>query len=550
MVGLSQLLKLLKLRLKIISNSAKFSTKTERIRSWLLIIIGLAFFLSSYIISYQVVIYISTLPVIGNLFTIRILALAFLSSFIMLIFSSLMVTFSTIYDSEDLQFLLSLPLNRKSIFVYKFLLTFIHSCWMIVVVLIPFVTAFAVVKSFTLVKYIVLMIAIVNKMLIAVCIGVFIAILLSYFFPSKKVKNVVLVVLILLGATFYSWLRISEPEKLLSPERFQEFLQYLDFMSKPVAQWAPSWWVSEIFRGFMTNSMYIVIINLVKVLFVSLLLTAVMLLFVEKIFYISLFRSSNKINRFETEREEKILNIHIEPLNKVIAKKEIRQLLREPVQWVQLVVVVALSIIYLFSISKLPIEFKYLRITVAFLNLGSVMFILTAIVLRFVFVQPSLEYKMFWLIKSLPIKLEKFFLTKFFVYLPIILVPGLALTCISNMVIKVDTTISYICMVIITISSVVIIIAGYSLGILFPKKDYRDIAEIETSFGGLIFIIFSCCYIVLILSSIAEPVRRYVLGKPLYISEIIFYTCLFLTINFVYAFTCTYYAVKKFIHEY
>lgn len=546
MAGLYQLLKL---KSKIILNSVKFASKTERVRICLLSITGLVFFLSSYIISYQVVIYISTLPVIGSLFTIRILALAFLSSFIMLIFSSLMVTFSTMYDSEDLQFLVSLPVNRKDIFVYKFLLTFFHSCWMIVIVLIPFVTAFVVVKSFKLVEYIILMTGIVNKMLIAVCIGVLIAVFLSYFFPSKKIKNIVLVVLILTGATFYSLLRISQPEKLLSPDRFQEFFQYLDFMSKPVAQWLPSWWVSEIFRGFMVKDLQIVVVNVLKLLFIAFLFVVVLLLFVEKIFYTSLVRSGNKIVK-KCGTEKNIEKIYIQPLNKIIAKKEIKQLLREPVQWVQLVVVVALSIIYLFNISKLPIEFKYLRITVAFLNLGGVMFILTAIVLRFVFVQPSLEYKMFWLIKSLPIRLEKFFLTKFFVYLPIVLIPGLTMTGISNLVIKVDTMFSVIGMVIITISSVVIIIAGYSLGILFPKKDYRDIAEIETSFGGLIFIILSVCYIVLTLSSIAEPVRRYVLGRPLYISEIIFYISLYLTINFIYAFTCGYYAVKKFVERY
>ncbi|MCS7227862.1 MAG: hypothetical protein NZ839_02735 [Endomicrobia bacterium] len=472
---MKDLILLVKLRLKIFFNSIKFATKTERIRFIFLTIIGIFFFLSSYIISYQVVIYISTLPVIGSLFTIRILALAFLSSFIMLIFSSLMVTFSTMYDNEDIQFLLFLPLNPNIIFIYKFMFTFFHSCWMIVIILVPFVVAFAVVKNFILSGYFILMISIIAKIFIAVTTGVSTSILLSYLFPSKKLKNIVLVIIIIVSAIFYSFLRLGEPEKLLSPDRFQELVEYLDFMSKPVAQWLPSWWVSEIFRGFMIKDTSIIVENLLKLLFISFIMFVILFLFIRQLFYLSLFPNVKvKQNKYLKENDIYITK-NIQPLFHTIAKKEIKLLLREPVQWVQLVIVVALTIIYVFNISKLPIEFKYVKITVSFLNIGGIMFILTAIVLRFIFVQPSLEYKMFWLIKSLPVKLRDIFITKFFVYLPIVILPGWIITGISNFVIKVDPKMSFTSMSIITISSLVIIIAGYSLGILFPKREYKDI---------------------------------------------------------------------------
>lgn len=540
---------LLKLKLKIFFNSIKFSTKIERIRILFLTVIGIVFFLSSYIISYEVVIYISTLPVIGSLFTIRIIALALLTSFVMVIFSSLIATFSTMYDNEDIEFLFSLPLNNYNIFLYKFILTFFYSSWMLVAILIPFVISFAVAKNFTFIEIVIMIVGIIIKALIAVCIGVIIAVLLSYFFPSKKVKNVVIVVLILSSAIFYSLFRMSEPEKLLSPERFSELLHYLDFMSKPVARWLPSWWTAEIFRGFMIKDVQVVNLNILKLFLLAILFITVLTLVGSKIFCLSLFRKNVAIDH---KKHLSITDVSIKvcSINKAIIGKEIKQLLREPVQWVQLVVVVALTIIYLFSISRLPIELRYVKITVAFFNLMGIMSILIAIVLRFIFVQPSLEYKMFWLIKSLPIKLEKFFLTKFFVYLPIVLIPGWVITSISNLILKVDTTVFLVSMIIITTSSFVILVAGYSLGILFPKKDYKDIPEIETSFGGLIFIVLSLCYIILTLSSIAEPVRKYIIGKHLNFLEMIFYTFLFLTINFIYAFSCGYYAKKKFVEEY
>lgn len=543
------ILKLILLQIKIWFNSVKYATKTERIRILLLSVICSIFVVGCYIISYQVVIYISTLPVIGTLFTVRILALAFLSSFVMLIFSSLIVTLSTVYSQQDCNFLFSLPLNSLNIFMFKSITAYLYSSWMIIIILIPFVTGFVVVKKILLTEYILLIVCLFLGIYIMVSIGSMISVFLSYLFPSKKVKNIVLVSIIILASVGYSILRFSEPEKLLSPEKFSELVKYLDFMEKPVARWFPSWWVTEIFRGFVVKNMSLVTTNFIKLFVLSVMMYMITRLVGAKLFYTSYF-SFEKSGMKNKKLVSDLIFVKNQSLLKTIMNKEIKLLTREPIQWVQLVVVVALSVIYLFNINKLPIDFEYLRTTVAFFNLGGVMFIMTAIVLRFIFVQPSLEYKTFWLVKSLPVDIFKFFIIKFIVYFPIIFLPSVIIVGISNLLLCVEKTFFMFCIIVIIIASVVLSISGYSMGILFPKKEYKDIAEIETSFGGLIFIILSLCYIILLLASVAEPVRRYVLGHSISLFEVIFYTILFLAINFIYAFTTGYYAIKKFKHEY
>ena len=510
----------------------------------------MVFFVSVFIISYQVIIYISTLPIIGSLFTIRILGIAFLASFVMLIFSSLTVSLSTLYNIEDLQFFCSLPLNLSSIFIFKFLLAVVYSSWMVIIILLPFVLSFVFVKGLSLYNFIVIIFAIGLKIIIAVSIGCTIAVVLSYIFPTKQLKNIVLVFLIILTAVGYTLFRFAEPEKLLDVDRFNELVQYLDFLSKPVAQGIPSWWVTEIFRGFMVKQFNVVVANILKLSFITICVLIVLKIFVEKLFYLSLFKTT-KIKSVEDKNKnyEKVV-FKTKPLFITVINKEVKSLIREPMQWVQFVVVVALTIIYLFNIRKLPIQYEYVKITVAFLNLGGIMFILSAIVLRFVFVQPSLEYKMFWLIKSLPIDIKKFFLIKFFVYLPLVLIPGVLIVTISNLIIGVEKMMSVISFIIIFLSCIVLTISGYSLGILFPKKEYKDIAQIETSFGGLVFLLLSLCYIILLLSSLAEPVKKYVMYHTVDRFELYFHILLFITINFIYAFTPGYYALKKFIREY
>jgi ABC-2 type transport system permease protein len=541
---------LLKLQKQIFINSFKFSTKTEKIRSFFISFVALLFFVSVFIISYQVIIYISTLPVIGSLFTIRILGIAFLASFVMLIFSSLTVSLSTLYNIEDLQFFCSLPLNLSSIFIFKFLLTVVYSSWMVIIILLPFILSFVFVKGLSLYNFIVIIFAIGLKIIIAVSIGCTIAVVLSYIFPTKQLKNIVLVFLIILTAIGYTLFRFAEPEKLLDVDRFNELVQYLDFLSKPVAQGIPSWWVTEIFRGFMVKQFNVVGTNILKLFFITICVLIILKIFVEKLFYLSLFKTT-KIKSVEDKNKnyEKVV-LKTKPLFITVISKEVKSLIMEPMQWVQFVVVVALTIIYLFNIRKLPIQYEYVKITVAFFNLGGIMFILSAIVLRFVFVQPSLEYKMFWLIKSLPIDIKKFFLIKFFVYLPLVLIPGVVIVTISNLIIGVEKMMSVISFIIIFLSCIVLTISGYSLGILFPKKEYKDIAQIETSFGGLVFLLLSLCYIILLLSSLAEPVKKYVMFHPVDRFELFFHVLLFITINFIYAFTPGYYALKRFIREY
>jgi len=546
-MSMTEFFKIINLNFKIFINSIKFSNKIEKLRGIFLTFIGIFFFIGCYILSYQAVIYISNLPIIGSLFIMRILALTFLTSFLMFIFSSLIVTLSTMYEAKDMEFLGSLPIKFQNIFLIKFLFTIIRSSWMVLMVLLPFCFAFAFVKNFSFYKYLILTFSIFMKIFISVTLGSFIAIFLSYLFPAKKIKNYVLVLIILLTAIGYSLFRLAQPENLLSFEKFPELVEYLGFLSKPVGRNLPSWWLSEVFRGLMIGNIYVVILNFFKLLFVCFFVFAVFYFLGKKMYFKSMFFIFSN-----HEKKKKFYKKNLEYKSWIgeIIKKEIRLFFREPVQWVQLIIVLSLIIIYIFNISKLPNEFKYVRITVTFFNLGSIMFVLSAFVLRFVFVQPSLEYKNFWLLKSLPIEFRKIFLIKLFIYLPVVLIPAVIMCIVSNIILNVEKEIFIMSLLVVLISSFVLTVAGYSLGILFPKKEYQDIPQIETSFGGLIFIILSLCYIVLSLSSLANITKKYVLSQHILKEELILSILLFLSINFIYGFSPSYYAMKKFLKEY
>jgi ABC-2 type transport system permease protein len=218
-----------------------------------------------------------------------------------------------------------------------------------------------------------------------------------------------------------------------------------------------------------------------------------------------------------------------------LVHKETAQVFREPMQWTQLVIVVSLVMVYLFSIQKLPIQHEALRLTVAFINLGAVMFILTSFALRFVFVQPSLEYRTVWLLKAAPIPLRAVFLTKAALYLPVMLILGLTMSLASNTLLGVPRVFNIIGVVAVCVAGVALTVAAYSFGVMFPKTEFQTIADVETSFGGVSFLVMSLFYIVFSVVSFAHPVREFILGRAVSAGTVAFHGAVFVLVNAAYA---------------
>lgn len=532
-------------------NKIIFSSKEEKVRFLIIFFIGSLFLVGVYAVSYYVIIYIFSLPIIGTIFMLKIFALLILTSFVMLIFSSLINSFSTIYNCEDTEFLISLPIKLEKIFLTKFFGTYTKSVWMLLILLIPFLVAFSWIKNFSVIEFLVILYSLKILMLISVSIGVLVSVLLSYFFVSKKLKDISVIIIILFATIGYTIFRFIEPEKILNPDKFTELVQYLDFLSQPVGKSLPSWWMTEVLRGCLTKNYVLIYHNVLKLTFVTILFFCIVYFFAKKMFYKGLFGDKKfyykKIGSLQNIQplKSKFFCFKNSPMVSII-KKDLKQFFREPVQWTQIVVVVALIIVYIFSIAKIPVQYQYVKTTVTFFNLGSIMFMITSLSLRFVFVQPSMEYKMFWILKSAPIENYKIFFSKIILFLPMMTIFSWIIIFLSNIVLNLEIFMWILTFVVVTISCFVITGLGYSLGILFPKKDFQDIVQIETSFGGLMFIIISLSYIILILTTISYPVRQYILGNKITFNTVIFYTTNFILVNLLYTIPTGYYSYKKF----
>ncbi len=111
----------------------------------------LIFVLGSFVTGYLVVGYwlfwlgltkLHQFPLIGTLLSQRILFLIFGFFFVMLIFSNLIIGWSTLFKNRETAFLLSLPVSHRAIYFWKFFESLFVSSWALMFLSAPMMLAY------------------------------------------------------------------------------------------------------------------------------------------------------------------------------------------------------------------------------------------------------------------------------------------------------------------------------------------------------------------------------------------------------------------------
>lgn len=194
--------------------------------------------------------------------------------------------------------------------------------------------------------------------------------------------------------------------------------------------------------------------------------------------------------------------------------KDLRLFFRDTTQWSQLILLAALLIVYLFNIRALPL-FRGERVpfftvsVISFLNLGLAGFVLASIAARFIFPAVSLEGRQMWLLRSSPLDLRALLWSKYWVGTLPLLVLALAITVLTNILLK--TTLFMMAVGVGTIVLLTLAISAMALafGTLYPQFETENAAQIPTSFGGLVYMMATIALLAAVIVIESVPVYRY-----------------------------------------
>jgi ABC-2 type transport system permease protein len=466
--------------------------------------------------------YFRTIPDLGPVLSQKLLSMIFLTFFAILLFSNVITSLSTFFLSRDLLLLVPAPVPPSCLFAAKFIETLVDSSWMVLLFSGPAFLAYGVVHGGGLAYYLMVLLTFVPFLVVPAALGVIATLVLAYALPAQRGKDMLLVFSTLFLSLLYLLFRLLQPEKLVNPEAFSDFLAFVAAMQTPTSPFLPSTWATEVILPFLG-------LKDGDALFYYLLLlsTGLFLLVAGSFLATNLYplgwskaqegQRRRGLHRWWDIAVQAMAGLFPSSL-RVIVIKDLKVFFRDTGQWSQLFMLLALIVVYVYNFSVLPIGGSalrtfYLQNIVSFFNLALAGFVIAAIAVRFVFPAISLEGKTFWVLKSAPVPLRRLWWSKFWVGLLPLLFLGELLVIITNYFLGVSTFMMVLSAITLFFLTFGIVALGVAVGVAYPNFTAEHSAKIAASFGGVLYMVLCIGFIGLVTVLEAWPVYVIMVSK-------------------------------------
>lgn len=455
---------------------------------------------------------IKIVQIIGSLLVIKLTAMTFLTTFLMIIFSSTLASLTTLFLARDLAFLIASPLPFSRVFLFKFLETAVFSSWMVLLVMVPFVAALGEIYQLGWAFYGIVTVLAVPYVLLAAIVGAGLSMGLMCFFPSRRVRDVMIVFGVLVGGSMYILFRWLEPERLVRADSLEFIVQYISLLEAPMAPYLPSWWMTSLITHYIAGRIGPLVQTGCLLVGSTLVGGTLLILFARAAYY----NGWTAAQEGQRRRKKTPLGkewVWLPSLGnrriRALLAKDILIFFRDTAQWSQGILLAALAVVYLLSIRQLPLDTPYLRGLISFLNIGMVGFVLAAVSLRFVFPAVSLEGRSWWSLRCAPVSLWVILWEKFIMGFVPLLILGSVLVVVSNHLLRVDAFVRILSGITVVVMALALTGMGLGFGSLFPRFHVENVAQIETSPGGILFMICGLFYVALTLALEAVLMRMH-----------------------------------------
>ena len=497
----------------------------DGVKTAVLALLGAGFWAFLFVVSFRVLTYFRTVEGLGDLLALRLLSMVLLTFFSILLFSNIVTSLSTFFLSGELDILHAAPLPVSRIYRAKFLETTIDSSWMTLIYGLPVFIAYGAVFKAGASYYAGLLLTIIPFLIIPAAIGIIVTMLLVNAFPARRARDILVLLGLLFFVVIYILFRMLRPEKLVDPDAFPTLVQYLTAMRSPVTPLFPSSWASDALSPLLKGKPGNAVFFLLMLWSTALAGIVIGEWTCGRIYYAGWSRSQEgrkaKLSRSRAaELAFRLAGLPFRGGTRAIVQKDIRLFFRDTSQWSQLFLLLALTVVYLYSFKLLPFERSplptvFIQNVISFLNLGMVGFVTSAVAVRFVFPAVSLEGESFWIIRSSPLPLKDFLWAKFWSSVLPLLVLAEVLIVLSNVLLKVPAFMMVIGVVTVALMTFGIAALGIGMGALYPRFRYENVAQIPTGFGGIAYMIVTLLFIGAVVTLEAWPVYRIFLAQSI-----------------------------------
>ena len=430
-------------------------------------------------------------------------------------FSALVTSLSTFFLSEDLRLLLTAPVRRDRLFYSRFARAAAQASWMVVAFLLPVLLGLGIARCAGPLFYLVSALTLLPFVLIPAAGGAMVTLLLVSIFPARRAREVLMLMGVLFVMGLVLLLRVLQPERLLRVEALPDITGFFATLQSPVTPLLPSFWAGESLFSALRGQVDGLHLG---ALWTTALATTVLCRVLYGRYYFSAWSKAQEARkaRFTKLRslDRLVRLLPTLPSSRQLLLKDLKVFLRDTTQWSQLLLLMALAVVYVYNFSvldldRIPYMSRVVRNAYAFVNLAMAGFVLSAVAVRFVFPAVSAEGPAFWIVRSAPVSMRAFLWSKFWTGLVPVLGLSVSLTVVANQLLGVASFLKIVSAVAIVFMSFALVGLAAGMGARHPRFGAENLTQVAGSYGGIAFMVLAVLFILVTIALLAWPTSFY-----------------------------------------
>jgi ABC-2 type transport system permease protein len=453
----------------------------------------------------------------GGLLMSRLLNILGLSVFFLLIFSNVLVCFSTMYRSKEVVYLVQAPITFEQFFYARFAECVSFSSWSLAYLGSPLIIAYGLNTEASPAFYLAALLFFVPFVTLPACLGCALTMVLVRVFPRLKTRVMILLSVLAVVLFFLYIASIIRSTRISDETILPAFLNASQRMQSP---FLPSTWAAD---GVLAAAHYQV--GTALFYFALLVSSALMALWLtgqlaQWMFYPGwsylMGQDRQRIRKGGGIMGlfERAMRFAPEPY-RTLAIKDVKLFWRDPTQWSQFIIFFGIMGIYIANLKNTSQSFEkeIWRSWVASLNVGAVSLILATLTSRFVFPLVSLEGRRFWILGLAPLTYRQLVWQKFWLSVVCTSFFTVGLALLSGYMLALAPIYYFL-----TVYSVAATNFGLSglavgLGTLYPTFTEDNPARIVSGMGGTLNLLVSIGYITIVVAAQVVVLQWRILGQ-------------------------------------
>ena len=470
------------------------------------------------------------LPGMQGIVVDRMLYLFFAFLFLMLMFSNMIIGYSTLFKSQETQWMLTLPVRSLDVFRWKLLETTLLASWAFLFLSAPLMAAYGNARHVSGGFYLKVFLLFIPFTVMPAAIGC-IAILIVTRYLHRRIFKWVLFGVSFVGIwcaiLFLKPMQAEDLEKAQIVAALHELLHTSRVAVQPIL---PSYWVASSMiawgEGWSGRGTFFFLVLLSNAMMATLVSVTV-----SRHLYYEGWSRNHSQGHFElgvplldtpislphTALVERFVNLwpRMHHATRALVIKDIRVFWRDTSQWSQFVIFFGLLGLYVLNLRSVAYDrnTELWASFVSFLNLGASSMTLATLTTRFVFPQFSLEGKRLWMIGMVPYGLKRVLLEKFWLSSVCTAAITLVLMLTSSWMLQIPAGLTLLFASTVVVMSFSLCGIAVGIGALFPNfgsgstANRRDDnpAKIVSGFGGTFCFILSLIYVVIVIGAEVTP---------------------------------------------